>query len=156
MTPLEILHQARQATQDQQWDKSETLYKELIVILETGANESDENRMNLWTTKAEYLQSKPWIHEEETLEQFRNRILDSIRYIYKCTKLNEEYKKTFTPFLNQTIKQLILTIGCIVSENDTHVIEMCPILIRQNEFGRMGTSIGAYYEKAVCSICELD
>lgn len=156
LIPPEILQQARQATQEQQWDKSEKIYKELITILETNMNDSDDCKMELWSTKAEYLQAKPWIFKEETLEQFRHRILDSIRYIYKCTKLNEEYKKIFTPFLNQTIKQLILTTGCIVPENDTHVIMTCPIQLRQTKFGRMGSSIAGFYKKALCSICGLD
>lgn len=156
MIPRDLIVEARKNLAEKQWEKAEPLYKEAIDILQERLSDSDDTKMALWSTQAESLQSKPWIYKNETREEFRNRILDSIKYIYKCSKLNDEYDKQFTPSLKQTIKQLILTIGCIVPEIETHVIITCPISLRQTEFGKMGTSIAGYYEKAICTICRLE
>jgi hypothetical protein len=93
----------------------------------------------------------------ESWEDVRKRGLDCLRYLNKCCMINEEYYKIFRPRVELVIKQLILTYGCILPENEIHVIISCPIYLRMHTgLGKYSSSIAFTYEKIQCSICNRD
>ena len=63
-------------------------------------NDSDESKMNLWSTKSEFLNMQMMDKKNnETWEDVRQRGFDCLRYLNKCSKLNsdnEEYPNSFS------------------------------------------------------------
>jgi len=154
--PYYLIEQARVLARKKNLD-AEKYYLEAIPILEKRLDNSDKSKMEFWSTKAEYLDFKAAFKlDGETWENVRDRALDAIRYTYKCSKLNNSYKEKFSKDLDFMIKRIIMTFGCILPTDATHVKISCPIWLGRTKLGQMGISIGAIYDKAVCSICGLE
>lgn len=156
--PNILLDKARDFAERKKFSVSSEFYKKTIAILENQMNDSDESKMNLWSTKAELLKlqmigkknNKDW-------ENVQQKGFDCLRYLNKCSKLNEEYSKIFQPRILALIKLIIMTFGCILPENSKQVVISCPIYLRRHTgHGKLSTSIAFTYEKANCSICKHD
>lgn len=154
--PYYLIQQAREFARKKSLE-AEKYYRQAIEILEKRLDGSDKSKMELWSTKAEYTDFRAgFIFDQETIEASRDRALDAIRYIYKCSKLDTNQKDIFSENLKVMVKRVIMTFGCILPTTETHVEVSCPIWLRQTTLGKLGMSIGAVYEKAVCSICGLE
>ena len=87
--------------------KIRKIYKKAIHILKKTKNKSSELKCTFYSVNAEYLNHKPYLKNEETFEEFRLRIFDSIRYMNKCYKMNTvESDKCFSN-MYATIQQFI-------------------------------------------------
>lgn len=154
--PYYLIEEARKHSRKKDLE-AEKYYKEAIEILEKRLDGADESKMYLWSTKAEYLYFKAgFIFPGETGEDARDRALNAIRYIYKCSKLDTTRKERFSENLRVMVSKVIEVFGCILPATETYVEVSCPIWLRQTSLGNMGMSIGAVYDKAICSICGLD
>lgn len=156
--PNILLDKARDFEERKKFNVSFEFYKKTIAILEKRLNDSDESKMNLWSTKAELLKMQMIDKKNnETWEDVRQRGFNCLRYLNKCSKLNEEYFKIFQPRIMTLIKLIIMKLGCILPENSTHVVTSCPIYLREHTGAeKYSTSIAFTYEKANCSICKRD
>lgn len=156
--PFTLISRAREFAERKKFNVAEEFYKKSIALLEKDLDDSDKSKMELWSTNAELLNLQAGYKKpEETWESARDRAIDSLRYLYKCSKLNEEYSKKFSPSIIQVIKQIILTYGCIFPGEGDKVIVTCPIYLKHHgSLLNMPTSIAFTYEKAECSICKLD
>jgi len=156
--PYLLLQQAREFAKKKKFSEAEKNYAKLIDELKNRLDDSDKSKMELWSSKAELLHMKlGYKLKNETWEDARNRGLDCLRYLNKCSNINEEYDEKFKPNIKLVINQIIMTYGCTLPENDTHVVISCPIYLRRHTgAGKYSTSIAFTYEKACCSICNLD
>jgi hypothetical protein len=137
--------------------ETEKKYLEAVDKLEMKKGESKSSRAEFLTTKAEYLWFRSsFLLENESLQDSRNRMLEALRLIYQTTKLDTEYKKHFEQKIKEMIISIILNIGCIIPEDETHVHINCPIKIRNMGTGEFGFSIGMFVKKLECSICGHD
>jgi hypothetical protein len=163
-----LLKSAREHLINHDISKSESLYQKAINIINKKIPSVDFHlklslTMKLWTTKAEllYFRSTNPLGDE-TFEDCRNKRLDCLRYLYKCSKVNDYFYSVFHPRLMEYIKDTICRFGCILPEIDKNVVVTCPIYLRRLDkdseipFHSMGTSIAITYEKGICSICEKD
>ena len=78
-----------------------------------------------------------------------------MRYLNECYKLNGKESDSCFSNMYAIMTKFIQFYGCNFPETEHHVIMSCPIQLNSDKFGSMGTSIGAYYDKAVCSICNM-
>lgn len=156
MTPRELILNARKAVESKNWDEVDQLYAKAIHILEKRKNYSIDSKEAFFSAKAEYLSIKPYLPDRESFEEFRNRILDAIRYLNECYHLNGKESDSCFSDMYDMMYKFIKLYGCRFPETDHHVIMSCPIQLNSDKFGSLGTSIGAFYEKALCSICKLD
>lgn len=159
MSVFEILSRARLLARKGEVLEAEKKYLQAIGLLEKEANErpSRETKAELWSTKAEYLNFRAsFCTENETIDDARNRMMESIRLLLRTSKLSTEYEKHFAPALKSIVANAILVFGCILPEDDTHVYVECPIKLKNMGAGSFGFSIGAFSEKAGCTICGRD
>lgn len=156
MTPRDLISDARKAVEKKDWDSVDNLYEKAIHILEKRKNHSRETKEAFFSANAEYLCIKPYLPDRESFEDFRNRILDAIRYLNECYKLNGKESDTCFSDMYSLMNQFIKLYGCYFAETDHHIMMGCPIQLNSDNFGSLGLSIGAFFDKAICSICELD
>lgn len=90
MTPRDLILEARNAVKKEDGYTVDTSYEKAIQILEKRKNHSIETKEAFFSAKAEFLCIKPYLPERESFEDFRNRILDAIRYLNACYKLMEK------------------------------------------------------------------
>lgn len=156
--PYFLLQKAREFAERKKINVAEEFYQKTISLLETKNDGSDKSKMELWSTKSEFLSFRAgYKTKDEKWEDLRDRAIDSLRYLYKCSRINDEYSKKFAPSIKQTIKQIILTYGCIFPENENSVLVSCPIYLKHHStLLEKPTSIAFTYDKANCSICNLD
>lgn len=155
-TPRDLILNARKAVESKNWDGADKLYSKAIHILEKRKDRSLDSKAAFFSAKAEHLLNIPYFPEKESFEEFRNRILDVIRYLNACYNLNGVESDNCFSNMYDIMSKFIKTHGCCFAETEHHVIMSCPIQLNSDQFGSLGTSIGAYYEKALCSICKLD
>lgn len=159
MNVFEIISRARRSAGKGEVFEAERDYLQAIGLLEKEANEkpSPRTKAELWSTKAEYLNFRAgFCTENETIDDARNRMNESIRLTLRTSKLSTEYEKHFAPKLKSMVANAILVFGCILPEDDTQVYIECPIRLKNMNAGNFGFSIGAFSEKAECSICGRD
>lgn len=156
MTPRDLILNARKAVESKNWDEVDQLYPQAIHILEKRKQHSQDSKEAFLSAKAEYLSVKPYLSNRESFDEFRNRILDAIRYLNECYNLNGKESDDCFSDMYALMNQFIKLYGCRFPETDYHVVMSCPIQLNSDKFGSLGTSIGAFYEKALCSICKLD
>lgn len=132
-----LLKSAREELNNHNITNAESLYKKAINIISKKISSVDFRQkqlltMKLWLTKAEllYFRSTNPIGEE-TFEDFRNKRLDSLRYLYKCSKVNEYYYSIYHPRLMENIVDTISRFGCILPEINRNVVVTCPIYLRR-------------------------
>jgi hypothetical protein len=132
--------------------------KYLAAIAELEKNQDSVNgKRELWTTQAEYFWFRSqFLTEGETFEECRERKLESIRLVWKAVALGAGFETELRAKATDLVKSTILSVGCIIREDDTHVHIECPIKIRNMGAGQFGFSVGLFYEKATCSICGRD
>ena len=163
-----ILNDARQETKGGKWVNAEVLYTKAINEIQHYIKSVDFRKketwtIKLWVTKAEFLYFESINPKRgETFEDCRNKRLDCLRYLYKCSKLNGESQIVYQTRLIQDLNDTILKFGCILPEKNNQVIVSCPIYLGKIPFiggipfNDLGTSIAFSYEKATCSICKRD
>lgn len=156
MTPRDLILNARKSVESQDWDNAEKQYAKAIRILEKRKNLSKDSQAAFFSAKAEYLSNIPYLSDRESFEDFRNRILDAIRHLNVCYTLNGIESDNCFSNMYAMMYKFIKIYGCYFGETKHHVMMSCPIQLNSDKFGSLGTSIGAYYEKALCSICKLD
>jgi len=156
--PFYLIQRAREFAERKKHNVAVEFYEKAIALLEQNLDGSDKSKMELWSTKSELLNFQAGFKKsEETWESARDRAIDSLRYLYKCSKLNEEYFQKFSPSIKQVIKQIISQYGCIFPEDGENVVITCPIYLKHHgSLLDKPTSIAFTYEKAECSICHLD
>jgi hypothetical protein len=135
---------------------AETTYLQAIAELEKNTD-SVRGKAELWSTKAEYL----WLRSQfftngETIEDSRQRKLSAIRLLWRTARLGEEFEERLGAETRNLVKETILSVGCIMREDDSHVHIECPIKIRNMGAGQYGFSVAFFFEKAICSICGRD
>lgn len=155
-TPRDLILQARKAITQEEWVKADRLYRKAISILGKRKNKSPESKCAFFSANAEYLNQKPYLKDKETFEEFRSRIFDSIRYMNECYKMNTSESDECFSNMYGTIQQFIKLYGCRFPETEHHVIMACPIQLNSDGRGKFGFSVGAYYDRIICSICKLD
>ena len=156
MIPRDLILDARKAAQEKNWDKADEFYTQAIISLEKRRRSSLEANEAYLSAKAECLSRWPYIQSKESFHQFRQRIFDAIRYLYECYNLKGKESNNCFNSIRFLIRQYIKIYGCSICETKHHVVMSCPIQLNSDSFGSLGTSIGAFYNKAVCSICGLD
>ena len=159
MDVFEIISNARRLAIKGEILKAEKNFMQAIELLEKEANEkpSPKTKAELWSTKAEYLAFRAsFCKKDETINDARDRMIESIKLVLKTSKLSSEYEKHFASKLKTMVADAVRVFGCIMPEDDTHVIIECPIRLKNMGAGNFGFSIGAYSEKAECSICGRD
>ena len=156
--PYLLLQRAREFAEKKKNNVAVEFYNKAITILEKNFDGSDKSKMELWSTKSELLNFQAGYKKpQEKWEDARDRAIESLRYLYKCSKLNDEYSETFSSSIKQVVKQIILTYGCILPEDENNVIISCPIYLKHHSpLWAQPTSIAFTYDKAECSICNLD
>ena len=156
--PVQLIQRACEFAERKKINVAVEFYEKAIIILEKNLNDSDKSRMELWSTKSELLNLQAGFKKsDETWESARNRAIDSLRYLYQCSKLNEEYSQKFSSSIKQVIKQIISHYGCIFLEDGDDVIVTCSIYLKHHgSLLDKPTRIAFTYEKAECSICHLD
>jgi len=156
--PEILLAKARDFAEKEKFNVSSEFYQKTIAILEKKLDDSEKSKMELWSTKSEFLHMR--MNEKgfnETWEDVRQRGFDCLRYLNKCCKLNQQYSETFLPKIKIIINQIIMKFGCILPENENQVVISCPIYLRMHTgAGKYSTSIAFTYNKLRCSICNLD
>lgn len=156
MTPDELVLNARAVAKLGKWDEADRLYKCAIRILAKKQNHSPDLKESYLSKKAEYLCNKPYFPDRESLDEFKKRNFDAIRYLNECIKISKENVDHYRGLMNKLVQRIIKQCGCTLFETDHHVIMSCPIQLRDDKFGSMGASVGLTYEKILCSICGLD
>ena len=156
MTPRELILEARNAVKKEDWNTVDKSYQKAIQILEKRKNHSMETKEAFFSAKAEFFCIKPYLPERESFEDFRNRVLDAIRFLNECYKLGGKESDTCFPDIYSLMNQFIKLYGCYFGETYYHIMMGCPIQLNDDDFGSTGLSIGAFYDKAICSICKLD
>jgi hypothetical protein len=163
MTEIQnYLKRAREALKNNETIRAENLYSKVIAKIERKTHNVEFQTRQLWTvklwvTKAELLffrSTRPL--EADTFEESRKKRLDCLRYLYKCSKMNNDLFSKYYPILQKYAKDTILKFGCILPESNNHVDVSCPIYLRQTPIGNLGTSYAIKYDKAKCSICGRD
>jgi len=155
--PYYIIAKARSLIKEKKLKKAEDEYKKAISILEKRLDGSDKSKAELWTTKSEYLNFRcSFSYTDEPFEDSRRRRHDAIRYLYKASQINEKYSEKVAPNIRKLVNETINVWGCIIPESDTTVTFSCPIKIRNMGAGKFGFSVGMFYKRALCSICNLD
>ena len=155
-TPRDLILSARKSLELKNWNNADKLYSKAIHILEKRVKHSIDSKAVLFSTKAEHLSNIPYLSDRESFEDFKNRILDSIRYLNACYNLNNVESDNCFSNMYDIMFKFIKIHGCKFAETEHHIMMSCPIQLNSDTFGSMGTSIGAYYEKALCSVCKLD
>jgi len=153
---FETLTDARNLAKRNFLHESEQKYLLLITELDKSAN-TVSGKAKLWSTKAEYL----WLRSQyftngEAIESSRERKLAAIRLLWQTASLGALYESKFKSDAKSLVKETILSVGCVVPEDASGVRIECPIKIRNMGAGQYGFSLGAFYEKAICSICGRD
>jgi hypothetical protein len=152
----QTITEARNLSRRKSWVDAESMYLEAINELEKN-QESVDGKRELWTTQAEYLWFRSqFLVEGETFEDCRERKLESIRLVWKAAGLGAGFETELRARATELVKSTILSVGCIIREDRTHVHIECPIKIRNMGAGQFGFSVGLFYEKATCSICGRD
>lgn len=156
MTPRDLILNARKAVVNKNWDEVDQFYLTAIRVLEKRKHLSPDSKEAFFSTRAEYFSIKPYLPDRETFDEFRNRVLDSIRCLNECYRLNEKNSDEYFSNMRAIMHQFIKLYGCRAPESEHHVVMSCPIQLNSDGFGCLGTSMGAFYDKALCSICKRD
>ena len=155
MTPDDLVLNAREAAKLEKWDVADGLYRRAIGILEKVQNQSPDLKESYLSKKAEYLCNKPYLPDHESLDEFKKRRLDAIRYLNECSEINKKNSEHYRNFMHKLVQQIIKQYGCTLFETEHHVAINCPIRLNLDKSGLTGTSISATYKKILCSICGL-
>ncbi|MCY4490036.1 MAG: hypothetical protein OXC46_01060 [Thaumarchaeota archaeon] len=156
MSPFDLILDARKAATIGNWDESDQLYLMAISILEERKDLSADSKENFLSVQAEYFSNRPYLPDIETFDEFRCRVLLTIRYINECYKLNGKNSDLYFTKMYEIMRNFIKSYGCHIPESEHHIIMSCPIQLDSDKFGSLGVNAGAYYDKAICSICKLD
>lgn len=163
-----LLNSARREAQNRNIAHAEKTYLKVIEGIEKKIRSLDFRKMELWTielwvTKAELLYYKSINPlKGESFKDCLQKRLDCLRYMYKCTKVNDYYHSIYFPRLKEEIKDTILRFGCILPESGNQVVVTCPIYLRRLDrdseipWHSLGTSVAMTYDKTSCSICQRD
>jgi len=148
-----MTEKARILVKNDKFYDAEKEYQKIISLIDNEKN-TEEQKVALWTTKAEYLWFRAsYLTKYDTEEISRQRAINAIRYIYKTYEMNEKYNKQLKKKGNNLVQNYIKVYGCIIPETETHVDIKCPIRIRNTGLGKFGFSTAFHYNKLICSTC---